>query len=94
MPTDVKGGCFFLNALLRNITFQASEGAGVGGTIKRCCHHDSRSSPPRPSATQHHSGGKGECCHRLLNLRNGIGNEWIWAYTPYYTGSQLFFCDN
>ena len=42
---------FFLNGLLR-----------VGGAVKRCCHPDSRSSPPRPSATRHHSGGKGECC--------------------------------
>ena len=33
--------------------------------------------------------------HRLLimNLRNGIGNEWIWENTPCYTRSQVL-CDN
>ena len=28
--------------------------------------------------------------NRLLKLRNRIGNKWIWAYTPCYTGSQVF----
>ena len=30
--------------------------------------------------------------HRLLNLRNGIGNGWLRAYTPCcYTGNSSYF---